>query len=241
MGISKTSMGHRNKRTTSHQRPKKNTSVQSVLHYDPSATERPRRSWTREQLSDTNYLKVPASVWKNIHDPRRTEWIDAAEDTLTSTLAAGALLSRPIVGLVRVHKWFWDKSIETKGRKDTYRYRVIDQATDVTILPEDEWYDPVEDDENKIKILFAGLAFKEHLILLLRRICPDASQDAIQTADEWGQYLAPSIRQGFSQIKKSTTYGWPRVANRKKRRNVQLPAPGASPRSKKSAIRDIAR
>ena len=60
------------------------------------------------------------------------------------------------------HKWFWDKSIETKGRKDTYRYRVIDQATDITILPEDEWYDPVEDDETKIKILFVGLPFKEH-------------------------------------------------------------------------------
>lgn len=60
------------------------------------------------------------------------------------------------------HKWFWYKSIETKGRKDTYRYRVIDQATDITILPENEWYDPVEDDETKIKILFIGLAFKDH-------------------------------------------------------------------------------
>lgn len=63
----------------------------------------------------------------------------------------------------RRHKWFWDKSIETKGRKDTYWwYRVIDQATDITILPENEWSDPVEDDETRIKILFVGLPFKEH-------------------------------------------------------------------------------
>ena len=60
------------------------------------------------------------------------------------------------------HKWFWDKSIQTKGRKDTYRYRVVDQATEAIILPEDEWYDPVEDDETKIKILFVGLPFQEH-------------------------------------------------------------------------------
>lgn len=58
-------------------------------------------------------------------------------------------------------KWFWDKSIETKDRKDTFRYRVIDQATDTTILPENEWYDPADDD-NKIKILFVGLPFKDH-------------------------------------------------------------------------------
>lgn len=53
-------------------------------------------------------------------------------------------------------------SIETKGRKDTYRYRVIDQATDITILPENEWSDPVGDDETRIKILLVGLPFKEH-------------------------------------------------------------------------------
>ena len=63
---------------------------------------------------------------------------------------------------MRRHKWFWDKSIETKVRKDTYRYRVIEQATDITILPENEWYDPVEDEETKIEILFVGLPFKEH-------------------------------------------------------------------------------
>lgn len=59
------------------------------------------------------------------------------------------------------HKWFWDNSIETKFRNDTYRYRVIDQATDITILPEDEEYDPM-DDETKIKILYVGLPFKDH-------------------------------------------------------------------------------
>lgn len=66
------------------------------------ATGRHRHSWTPEQLCDANYLKVPASLWKDIHDPTRTEWIDAAENTLTATLAAGALLSKPLVGLVKV-------------------------------------------------------------------------------------------------------------------------------------------
>ena len=63
----------------------------------------------------------------------------------------------------RRHKWFWDKSLETTCcRKDTYRYRVIESATDTTILPKDDWYDPVDDDESKIKILYVGLLFKDH-------------------------------------------------------------------------------
>ena len=63
----------------------------------------------------------------------------------------------------RRHKWFWDKSLETTCcRKDTYRYRVIESATDTTILPKGEWYDPVDDDESKIKILLVGLPFKDH-------------------------------------------------------------------------------
>lgn len=217
MGISKTSADHRSKRTTSHH-AKKATTVRSLLHHDLSATEHRRRSWTKDQLSDDNFLKVPATVWKNIHGPTRTEWIDAAEDTLTPVLAAGALRPRPMVGLTKVDKWFWDKSIETQNRKDTYRYRVMELGTDVTILPEDEWIDPFEDDESKIKILFVGLSFKEHTILLLRRIVPDATMDAIKTADEWRQYLSPSIRQGFSQIKRTTTYGWAPPVGRKKGR-----------------------
>lgn len=99
------------------------------------------------------------------------------------------------------YEWFWDESVETKGRNDTYRYRVLDQATNATILPEaecndteddecgdteddkcddteddkcddteddqcdeteDDESDDSEDDEDKIKILYVGLAFKEH-------------------------------------------------------------------------------
>ena len=101
MDISMTNAGRISKRNTSHQ-AKKATISRSLLHHNISMTEHRKRSWTPEQLSDTNYLKVPASVWKNIHDPTRTEWIDAAEDTLTPTLAAGALLSKPVVGLVKV-------------------------------------------------------------------------------------------------------------------------------------------
>lgn len=88
------------------------------------------------------------------------------------------------------HKWFWDKSIETKGRKDTYRYRVIDQATDVTILPENEWYDPVEDDENKIKILFAGLAFKEHRKYISQTTLPVPFSKIHQTLTPSSSYTA---------------------------------------------------
>ena len=64
-------------------------------------------------------------------------------------------------------KWFWDESVQTKSirkrcrNKDTYRYRVLDGATGATILPEDDEYDPI-DDEFKIKILYASLPFKDH-------------------------------------------------------------------------------
>ena len=104
MGTSKTSVGHRSKRTTSHQAQKAFTfqSLIRQIHHNLSATEHRKCSWTKEQLSDANFLKVPASVWKNIHDPARTEWIDAAEDTLTSALAANALTPAPVMGLVRV-------------------------------------------------------------------------------------------------------------------------------------------
>ena len=156
------------------------------------------------------------------------------------------------------HKWFCDKSIETKGRKDTDRYRVIDRATLIRILLENEWYDPIEDDETEIKNLFVGLPFKEHskyttipiskkrprlhlsVVLLLRRICPDAKMNTIQTADQWRQHLSPSIREGFSQIGKSATFGWSPIANRKKSRKPQLPLPRASPRSETSAISHVA-
>lgn len=111
MDITKTSTGRCSKRSTGGHANKVNT-LQSLLlrHNIPlpllprniPATGRRRRSWTPEQLSDANYLKVPASMWKDIHGTSRTEWIDAAENTLTATLAAGALLSKPIVGLVKV-------------------------------------------------------------------------------------------------------------------------------------------
>ena len=34
--------------------------------------------------------------------------------------------------------------------------------------------------------------------------------EPLQTIDAWRRYLAPSIRQGYGQVKKSTTYGWAR-------------------------------
>lgn len=101
MGVSKTSAGHRSTKTTSHQ-AKKTPTIQSLIQQNLSATGHRKHSWTKEQLSDANFLKVPASVWNNIHDTARTEWIDAAEDTLTPALAATALTPIPIVGHVRV-------------------------------------------------------------------------------------------------------------------------------------------
>ena len=101
MGASKKTAGHRSKRTTTHP-AKKTTTVQSLLRHNVSTATPRKRSWTRDQLTDANYLKVPAIVWKNIHDPTRTEWLDGAADTLTPALAAGALLSRPNIGLVKV-------------------------------------------------------------------------------------------------------------------------------------------
>ena len=78
------------------------------------------------------------------------------------------------------------------------------------------------------------------VILLLRRLCRDVNMDAIETGDGWRQYLAPSIRQGFAQIKQSTTYGWAPVKSCKKRRTTttrrrRRRAPTASSRSKKSS------
>lgn len=144
------------------------------------------------------------------------------------------------------HKWFCDRSIESTGGRDTYRYRVIDQATDFTILPEDEWQHPVED-ETKIKILFPGPGFKDHSeynpqtsttkstsgkkrlrlqylqsFLLLRRVCPDADMKPVQSADEWRQYLPPSIQDAFSQVRTSTTSGWP--TQRQPQEESELPA-----------------
>lgn len=84
------------------------------------------------------------------------------------------------------------------------------------------------------------------VILLLRRICPDASMSPIKTDDEWKQYLAPSIRQGYWQIRRSTTYGWPPTVNRKKSRNTgrtrrsKIPA-AAAPQSPPSDISETAR
>ena len=41
-----------------------------------------------------------------------------------------------------------------------------------------------------------------------------------RSCDGWRQYFAPSIRQGFAQIKQSTTYGWVPVKHRKKNRTT---------------------
>ena len=110
MGISKTRAGHRSESstTTSHHAGKPLT-LHYILHHiiAPGMIQQQRqpkryRSWTPDQLSDANFLKVPASVWKNIHDTSRTEWMEAGEDSLTKTLAAGASLSTPIVGLCKV-------------------------------------------------------------------------------------------------------------------------------------------
>lgn len=141
---------------------------------------------------------------------------------------------------VRRPKWFWDCSVETKDRKDTYRYRVIDADVNISILPlpEDDGPD-LMDDDSMIKILSVGLPFKDHrayipkrcsnlqrrdsdshhsVIMLLRRICPDPNMDPIKNEDEWEDYLAPSIRQGFYAIRRSTTHGWAHTVKRKKGR-----------------------
>ena len=112
MGISKIRAGHRSKSsaTTCHQH---HTGEPLTLHYilhhiiAPGIQKQQRqpkryRSWTLDQLSDANFLKVPAAVWKNIQDLGRNEWMEAGEDSLTKTLAAGALLSTPNVGICKV-------------------------------------------------------------------------------------------------------------------------------------------
>ena len=109
MGISNIGAGHRSKSsTTTNHHTGKPLTLHYILHHiiapGIEQPQRPKRyrSWTPDQLSDANFLKVPASVWKNIHDPSRTEWMEAGEDSLTKTLAAGALLSTPNVGLCKV-------------------------------------------------------------------------------------------------------------------------------------------
>ena len=57
------------------------------------------------------------------------------------------------------HKCFWDRSLETKTRSDTYRYRVLDSAASEATLGDE--LDP-EDDTKKIKILCVSLGFKDH-------------------------------------------------------------------------------
>ncbi|CAF9933780.1 hypothetical protein IMSHALPRED_009475 [Imshaugia aleurites] len=193
--------------------------VRSLVHLvNVSATEPPKPSWTPEQLSDTDFLKVPISAWKAIHKSEQTQYIAGADNLLTPALAAGTLLS-PTIVLGKVPKWFWDCSVETKDRKDTYRYRVIDADVNISILPlpEDDGPD-LMDDDSMIKILSVGLPFKDHLIMLLRRICPDPNMDPIKNEDEWEDYLAPSIRQGFYAIRRSTTHGWAHTVKRKKGR-----------------------
>ena len=107
MGLSNLDVGRRSKSTPSYQTDEPLT-LHSILQHIISRSnehhgrQRPRHSWTREQLSDANFLKVPASMWKNIYDPMRTEWVEAAKESLTATLAAGALISTPNVGLCKV-------------------------------------------------------------------------------------------------------------------------------------------
>ena len=57
------------------------------------------------------------------------------------------------------HKCFWDRSLETKTRNDTYRYRVLDSAASEATIGDE--LDP-EDDTRKIKILYVSLGFKDH-------------------------------------------------------------------------------
>ncbi|KAM0800294.1 hypothetical protein BDR22DRAFT_821779 [Usnea florida] len=222
MAISKTRAAHLCTSITCHQ----------------AKTDNCRRSQTQARLSDPNYLRVPASVWNHIHYHNQIDkdYMEAAKDTLTRALAADTT-SPPMIGLIKVHKCFWDRSLETKTRNDTYRYRVLDTAASEATIGDE--LDP-EDDTRKIKILYVSLSFKDHIILLLRRLCPDVNMDAIGTGDGWRQYLGPSIRQGFAQVRQSTTCGWAPVTSRKKRRTIttrsrRRRAPTASSRSKKSS------
>lgn len=61
------------------------------------------RSRTQARLFDPNYLRVPDSVWSNIHYNNRieTDYMEAAENTLTRALAADTT-SSPMIGLVKV-------------------------------------------------------------------------------------------------------------------------------------------
>ena len=42
-----------------------------------------------------------------------------------------------------------------------------------------------------------------------------------RSCDGWRQYLAPSIRQGFAQVKQSTMYGWAPVKHRENRTTIR--------------------
>lgn len=123
-------------------------------------TDNCRRSRTQARLSDPNYLRVPDSVWNRIHYNNKIDkdYMAAGENTLTTALAADTT-SSPMIGLIKVHKCFWDRSLETKTRNDTYRYRVLDSAASDATLGDD--LDP-EDDIKKIKILYVSLGFKDH-------------------------------------------------------------------------------
>ena len=57
------------------------------------------------------------------------------------------------------HKCFWDRSIETKTRNDTYRFRVLEAAASNTTIGDElnPW-----DDTTMIKILYVSLGFKDH-------------------------------------------------------------------------------
>ena len=63
--------------------------------------------------------------------------------------------------------------------------------------------------------------------------------EPLQTVEAWQQYLAPSIRLGYGQVKRSTNYGWApapvskrnkkwKGGRRRRRYNAQLPTPPQS-------------
>ena len=66
-------------------------------------TDNCRRSRTQARLSDPNYLRVPDSVWNHIHYNNQIDkdYMEAAENTLTSALAADTTTS-PMIGLIKV-------------------------------------------------------------------------------------------------------------------------------------------
>ncbi|MCJ1460360.1 hypothetical protein MMC28_010740 [Mycoblastus sanguinarius] len=170
--------------------------------------------WTQEQLSDPNFLKVPANVWHRLHKSiKETELMSASVFTwdklvkliygiLLPDQLAGGPAPIPWMNLSKTRKWIWDKSAQTDTPEDTYRYRILDNNDSRQICPEFEEWDPVDDDETLIKVLFYGVVLHKNTYLIMRRICPDSTMPPMRSEDEWRHHLNPSVFNGLIEVHK---------------------------------------